>query len=74
MAAEIEAVSALEKRSIMMKSLGSLLTVALIGSIIASAPTVARERGYRRHHANHKRVLVNRENSIFRYGQITGAP
>jgi hypothetical protein len=60
--AEFNAIFAPKKRSIVMKTLGSILAVALIGSFIASAPTMARELGYQKHHAKTKRVLVNREN------------
>jgi hypothetical protein len=63
-----------EKWSIIMKTLGSILAVALIGSFIASAPSTAREPGYRKHQVNTKRVIVNREHPIYLYGNITGAP
>jgi hypothetical protein len=74
MVAEFKAISALNKRSIMMKTLGSILAVALIGSFIASASSMAREPGYQKYQANAKRVLVNREHPIYLYGNITGAP
>jgi hypothetical protein len=57
-----------------MKIFGSILAVALIGSFIVSAPSVARERGYHKYQANSKRVHVNREHPIYQYGNITGAP
>jgi hypothetical protein len=62
------------KRGIMMKTLGMVLAVALIGSFIASASAMAREPGYQRHRTNTKRVLVNPAHPIYRYGNITGAP
>jgi hypothetical protein len=58
----------------MMKTLGSLLAVALIGSLIATAPSMARESGYQKRQADIRRVLVNREHPIYLYGNITGAP
>jgi hypothetical protein len=57
-----------------MKTLGSILAFALIGSFIASAPSMAREPGYQKHRANIERVYVNREHPIYLYGNITGAP
>ena len=74
MAAEIKTVSALKKRRIIMKKPGSMLVVALMGSFIASAPSMAREPGYQKRQADTKRVLVNREHPIYLYGDITGAP
>jgi hypothetical protein len=57
-----------------MKTLGALLAVALIGSFVASASSMAQKPGYQKHRANTKRVLVNREHPIYQYGDITGAP
>jgi hypothetical protein len=57
-----------------MKTLGSILAVALIGSFIASAPSMARAPGYQKRQADISRVLVNREHPIYLYGNITGAP
>jgi hypothetical protein len=57
-----------------MKALGSVLAVALIGSLIVSAPSAARQSGYKKHQANTKHVRVNRDHPIYRYGDITGAP
>jgi hypothetical protein len=58
----------------MMKTLGSILAIALIGSFIASTSSMAREPGYRKHQVHTKRVLINREHPIYLYGNITGAP
>jgi hypothetical protein len=58
----------------MMKKLGSILAVALVGSFIASAPSLAREPNFHRHQANTKRVLINPAHPIYLYGNITGAP
>jgi hypothetical protein len=57
-----------------MKTLGSILVVALMASFIASAPSMAREPGYQKRHADTKRVPVNRQHPIYLYGNITGAP
>jgi hypothetical protein len=57
-----------------MKAIGSILAVVLLGSFIASAPSIAREQGYRKHRENTNRVLVNRDHPIYLYGYITGAP
>jgi hypothetical protein len=57
-----------------MKTPGSILVVALLGSVIASAPSMARESGYQKRQPDTKRVLVNREHPIYLYGNITGAP
>jgi hypothetical protein len=74
MAEGFKAISALKKRSIMMKTLGSILAIALIGSFLASTSSIAREPGYRKHQADTKRALVNRDHPIYLYGNITGAP
>jgi hypothetical protein len=58
----------------MMKTLGLILAVALTGSFIASASSMAQEPAYRKHQAKTKRVLVPREHPIYLYGNITGAP
>jgi hypothetical protein len=63
-----------QKRSIRMKTLGAILAVALMASFIASAPSMAREPGNHKHRANTKRVPVNGQHPIYRYGHITGAP
>jgi hypothetical protein len=57
-----------------MKTLGAILAITLIASLVASGSSMARQRGYQKHHANTKRVLVNREHPIYYYGHITGAP
>jgi hypothetical protein len=57
-----------------MKTLGAILAITLIASLVASSSSMARQRGYQKHHANTKRVLVNREHPIYYYGHITGAP
>jgi hypothetical protein len=57
-----------------MKTLGSILAVALIGSFIASTSSMAQKPGYDKHQVNTKRVFINREHPIYLYGNITGAP
>ena len=57
-----------------MKTIRAILAVTLIGSFIASASSMAREPGYRKHQVNIKRILINREHPIYLYGNITGAP
>jgi hypothetical protein len=48
-----------------MKTVGSILAVVLLGSFIASATSIAREHGYRKHQENTNRVLVDREHPIY---------